>query len=84
LRTCGPRTSKLSSPASPEDTILQKLHWYQIGNRVSDRQWNDIQGVLKVQRKSLDFEYLKEWADRIGVEDLLRQAYDDAGIDPAV
>jgi hypothetical protein len=69
--------------ASPEDTILQKLHWYQIGNRASDRQWNDIQGVLKVKRGSLDFGYLKEWADRTGVEDLLRQAYEDAGIDPA-
>jgi hypothetical protein len=70
--------------ASAEDTILQKLHWYQIGNRVSDRQWNDVLGVLKIQRKNLDFDYLKEWADRTGVEDLLRQAYEDAGLDPAV
>jgi hypothetical protein len=69
---------------SAEDTILQKLHWYQAGNRVSDRQWNDVLGVLKVQRKNLDFEYLKEWAYRTGVEDLLRQAYEDAGLDPAV
>jgi hypothetical protein len=40
--------------------------------------------VLKVQGKRLDFEYLKEWAPHLGVEDLLRQAYEDAGIDPAV
>jgi hypothetical protein len=69
---------------SAENIVLQKLRWYQTGNRVSDQQWNDILGVLKVQRKSLDFEYLREWADRTGVEDLLRQAYEDAGIDPAV
>ena len=69
--------------ASAEDTILQKLHWYQIGNRVSERQWSDVQGVLKVQRKRLDFEYLERWAPHLGVEDLLRQAYEDAGIDPA-
>jgi hypothetical protein len=69
--------------ASPEDMVLQKLQWYQMGNRVSDRQWNDILGVLKVQGKRLDFGYLKEWAPRIGVEDLLRQACEDAGIDPA-
>lgn len=69
--------------ASAEDTILQKLHWYQLGNRVSERQWTDVLGVLKVQRKHLDFEYLKEWAAHLGVEDLLRQAYEDAGIDPA-
>jgi hypothetical protein len=68
--------------ASAEDTILQKLHWYQLGNRVSERQWTDVLGVLKIQRRHLDFDYLKEWAARIGVEDLLRQVYDDAGIDP--
>jgi hypothetical protein len=70
--------------ASAEDTILQKLHWFLIGNRVSDRQWNDVLGVLKVQRKHLDFDYLKEWAARIGVGDLLRNAYEDAGLDTAL
>jgi hypothetical protein len=66
--------------ASPEDIILQKLHWYQLGNGVSDRQWNDILGVLKVQGKRLDFGYLEEWAPRTGVEELLLRAYEDAGI----
>lgn len=69
--------------ASAEDTILQKLHWYQLGNRVSERQWTDVLGVLKIQRKQLDFEYLKEWAAHLRVEDLLRKAYEDAGLDPA-
>jgi hypothetical protein len=69
--------------ATPEDIILQKLHWYQMGNGISDQQWRDVQGVLKVQRKRLDFGYLREWAPHLGVEDLLRQAYEDAGIDPA-
>ena len=69
--------------ASAEDTILQKLHWYQLGNRVSERQWTDVLGVLKIQRKHLDFEYLKEWAAHLEVEDLLRKAYEDAGLDPA-
>jgi hypothetical protein len=36
----------------------------------------------KVQRTGLDFNYLKEWADQIGVKDLLRQAHEDAGVDP--
>src|SRR6185295_7911835 len=66
--------------ASAEDTVLQKLLWYRKGNMVSERQWNDILGVLKVQGPRLDFDYLKEWADRIGVDDLLRQACDDAGV----
>jgi hypothetical protein len=68
--------------ASAEDTVLQKLHWYELGNRVSDRQWTDILGVLKVQRQSLDFGYLEKWASHLKVEDLLRRAYADAGIDP--
>ena len=69
--------------ASPEDIVLQKLRWYRLGSGISDRQWNDILGVLKVQRRSLDLPYLKEWAERIEVEDLLEKALQDAGIDPA-
>jgi len=68
--------------ASAEDTVLHKLLWYQKGNRVSDRQWNDVLGVLKVQGARLDFTYLQEWAARIGVDGLLRQAYEDAGMSP--
>lgn len=64
---------------SAEDTVLQKLYWYRRGNLVSKQQWNDVLGVLKVQGKRLDFDYLEEWASRIGVADLLRQAYEDAG-----
>ena len=66
--------------ATAEDTILQKLLWYQIGNRLSEGQWRDVLGVLKVQRTRLDLDYLKEWAPRIGVDDLLRQAFEDSGI----
>lgn len=66
--------------ATAEDTVLQKLLWYQQGNRISERQWNDVLGVLKVQRQRLDLGYLKEWAPRIGVDDLLRQALEDSGI----
>jgi hypothetical protein len=65
--------------ATAEDTVLQKLLWYQNGNRISERQWNDVLGVLKVQRQRLDLDYLKEWAPRIGVDDLLRQAFEDSG-----
>ena len=33
--------------AGPEDVILAKLQWYELGNRVSENQWNDILGVLR-------------------------------------
>jgi hypothetical protein len=65
---------------SPEDIILRKLVWYQMGNRVSERQWLDVLGVLKVQGKNLDAAYLREWAGKLGVAALLAQAWTEAGL----
>lgn len=66
--------------ASPEDTVLAKLRWYRDGGGVSDRQWNDVLGVLKVQGPALDRAYLEEWARELGVTELLHRALDDAGL----
>lgn len=63
-----------------EGSILAKLEWYRLGNEVSERQWSDVQGVLKVQAGSLDLAYLHYWAADLGVSDLLERALDDAGI----
>jgi hypothetical protein len=60
--------------SSPEDIILHKLAWFRVGGEQSERQWKDILGVLKIQRDSLDFEYLHQWAKQIRVNDLLEQA----------
>lgn len=60
--------------ASPEDTLLHKLIWYKMGNQVSDRQWSDILGVLKVQGDALDQRYLDHWAPLLDVSDLLLRA----------
>jgi hypothetical protein len=67
---------------SPEDIILAKLDWYRKGGGTSDRQWRDVLGVLKVQAERLDRAYLREWAARLNVSDLLRRALDDAGLPP--
>ena len=69
-----PGISKGVKIASAEDTILSKLLWYKMGNEVSERQWKDIQGVLKVQGDKLDFKYLQMWAENIGVSQLLEKA----------
>jgi hypothetical protein len=66
--------------ASPEGTILNKLEWYRMGGEVSDRQWNDILGVLKVQGTHLDMAYLQRWAANLKVVDLLERALVDAGL----
>ena len=66
--------------ASPEDIILNKLGWYRLGGGVSERQWNDVLGVLKVQRESLDKSYLRFWAMELKLKDLLEKAFQDSGI----
>jgi hypothetical protein len=65
--------------ASAEDTIARKLHWYELGDGVSDRQWNDVVGVLKVAGASLDLPYLRRTAALLGVERLLDRAIEEVG-----
>ena len=49
---------------------------------MSDRQWNDVLGVLKVQGSALDRAYLREWARELKLTGLLVRALDDAGLPP--
>jgi hypothetical protein len=79
----GPITASDPRPfrlTSPEDIVLQKLERYAMGGRVSERQWNDSQGVLKVQGTTLDLAYLRHWATELGISDLLEQALKEAGL----
>lgn len=66
--------------ASPEDVILHKLLGYHQGGRVSERQWNDVLGMLKIQHGCLDMGYMNNWSEALGLTDLLLQAVRDAGI----
>jgi len=66
--------------STPEDIILNKLKWYKDGGGVSERQWNDILGVLKVQGKNLDMLYLSEWAEKLNLSALLARAIEEAGV----
>jgi len=63
-----------------EATVLQKLLWFRKGGEVSDKQWGDVLGVLKVQADALDYDYLRRWAIELGIADLLNRALEDAGI----
>jgi hypothetical protein len=73
--------------ASAEDTVLTKLEWYRMGGEdfgelsraVSEQQWRDVLGVLKVQGERLDLAYLRRWAAALSVADLLEQALAQAG-----
>ena len=67
-----PEISQFAVPVlSAEDVLLIKLWWFSIGGRISDRQWNDIESVAKLQVGRLDFAYLTSWASILEVDDLL-------------
>ncbi len=59
--------------ASAEDTILRKLAWYRAGGESSERQWNDLRGVVRVSGAKLDREYMRHWAEYLKVDDLLER-----------
>ena len=67
--------------ASAEDTVLTKLEWYRLGGEQSERQWRDVLGVLVVQSTHLDVDYLRQWAEHLGVADLLARALREAEAD---
>lgn len=50
---------------SPEDLILSKLKWHQMGE--STRQLEDVESVLKIFGEKLDMKYLKQWAKQLNV-----------------
>lgn len=62
----------------PEDTVLQKLRWFQTGGEASDRQWRDIVGVLRGMGSRLDDAYLDAVAATQNLAVLLERARRDA------
>jgi hypothetical protein len=78
------RTFSLSGAGSavfvlgPEDTVLQKLRWYDLGGRTSDRQWRDILGVIRLGGE-LDLSYLREVAESGNLTELLDRALAEGG-----
>ena len=64
-----------------EDTVLNKLLCFKKGGKVSERQWHDVIGMLKVQGSSFDRTYLQKWAQKLELFPLLNKAYQEAGVD---
>ena len=52
-----------------EDIILAKLLWIKMSD--SERQWRDVQSVWALKKAELDLAYLRLWASRLSVADLL-------------
>lgn len=74
----GERGQILLPFAAPEDIVLQKLRWFQAGGEASERQWNDVRGVLQVAGDGLDLDYLRSQAESAGLSELLERAISDA------
>ncbi len=71
-------SDKMYDLVSPEDIILLKLQWYTDGGAVSQKQWNDILGVLENRQDKLDMDYLWDWASKLSVLELLNKAIQEA------
>jgi hypothetical protein len=67
--------------STPEDIILAKLDWYRKGNFVTSQQWHDISNVIRIQGGKLDVDYLRTWASKLNLSDLLEQALEEFLID---
>jgi hypothetical protein len=63
--------------SSAEDTVLEKLAWYKRGGQISGQQWSDVLGIAITRQ--LDRDYMREWAPRLGVSDLLERLFGEAG-----
>lgn len=79
LEQLAPEMAEKFYVATAEDMVLAKLLWFRSGGGVSERQWTDVAGVIKVQGARLDVEYLREWGGRLGVRDLVERALGEAG-----
>lgn len=51
--------------ASAEDIVISKLEWAKIGG--SDRQIEDVAGILRVQKGTLDSAYVERWVRSLGL-----------------
>lgn len=56
---------------SAEDMMLGKLQWYKVSE--IEKHLNDIRGIYEIQKDILDKDYLKKWAVRLLVNDLLNK-----------
>ena len=58
--------------ATAEDTIVAKLEWAKLG--ASDRQLEDVAGILRAIGDQLDVAYIERWIDELGLADCWRRA----------
>jgi hypothetical protein len=65
--------------SSPEDTILAKLRWAKLSGG-SEKQFTDALRVYEVQYEKLDMHYLRSWAKKLSLDQLLERLQKEAEI----
>lgn len=63
--------------ATPEDVVISKLEWAQKGE--SDRQIEDVAGILRLQAGKLDVKYIEQWINALHLEEQWRASRERAG-----
>jgi hypothetical protein len=61
---------------TPEDAILAKLNWIRLSGGGSEKQLNDILGVIAVQGDKLDRAYMAATAAELGLSEELNRLFD--------
>jgi hypothetical protein len=65
-------------------SIHGMYRWFRAGNETSINQWNDVVGILGTSHPNLDFNYLRTWANELGLISLLQKALEDAQDDSTI
>jgi hypothetical protein len=65
--------------ATAEDVVIAKLEWAKLGQ--SQRQIEDVSGILKIRSEELDLEYIGEWVEQLQLSEQWKEACRLAGID---
>lgn len=68
IRRLHPDDSWEANYASPEDVILKKMEFYQMGQ--SEKHLRDITGILKVSGANIDRSYIQGWAEKLGLTEI--------------
>jgi hypothetical protein len=57
--------------ASPEDVILKKMEYHAEGG--SEKHLRDISGMIKISADIIDFAYISDWAERLGLAEIWKE-----------
>lgn len=53
---------------SPEDTLITKLDWFKMSD--IDKHFSDAEGIYRIQKETLDTDYIARWCATKGLSDL--------------